>query len=164
MADHPLDPSGTAGGSAAPAPVRVLIVDDHRLMRSGLRAALVREPGFDAVGEAATAEEAVPLARILRPDVVLMDLEMPGAGGLAGIAMLRQLDVVPRVLMVSMHAAPEAARQALAAGAAGYVLKGTAHATLAPALRRVADGGVWVDPVLGLDAVGPPVRPSATAS
>jgi len=152
--DHPLHSPPAALPGVDGDDIRVLIVDDHRMMRSGLRMALGRADGFAAVGEAGTAEEAVPLARALRPDVVLMDLEMPGAGGLAGIGMVREVEPDALVVVVSMHAIPDTAREALAAGAVGYVVKASAHATLTPALRHVVAGGVWVDPLLGVDPGG----------
>lgn len=120
---------------------RILIVDDHALAREGLRAILNRAEGLDVVGEAATGEEAVAMALALQPDLVLMDIRL-GAGmdGLAAAAAIRVRGDRPRVLMLTMHDAPEYVRAALAAGATGYVLKDSKADDLIAAVRQVMDG------------------------
>ena len=149
MPDHSPVPAPPSTAAPPPAGIRVLIVDDHRLIRSAVRASLAREPGIVAVGEAGTAEEAAAVGARLMPDVVLMDCDMPGVGGIAGIALLRRVVPTARVLMLSMHGCPDTVRDAFAAGASGYVMKSSADGALTPALRAVAGGGTWLDPALG---------------
>jgi DNA-binding NarL/FixJ family response regulator len=121
-------------------PIRVLIADDHAVVRDGLSLVLSQLDGFDVVGEAATGDEAVKQAVILRPDVVLMDVQMPG---LDGVEATREItDLVPgvAVLMLSMYSDEAAAVGAMRAGARGYLLKGAGHADVAAALRAVVGG------------------------
>jgi DNA-binding NarL/FixJ family response regulator len=101
--------------------ISVLIVDDHALFRAGLRSRLELEHDITSVGEAATAEEAVGKARSLQPDLVLLDLLLPGTSGHEAIPKLAKVSPGSRVLVVSSQAAPSSVRQALSAGAAGYV-------------------------------------------
>ncbi|WP_428153424.1 response regulator [Brevundimonas sp.] len=120
---------------------RVLIVDDHPLAREGLRAMLNRADGLEVVGEASSGEEAVSLAVALTPDIVLMDIRL-GAGmdGLAAAAAIRTEVPASRVLMLTLHDAPEYVRAALAAGATGYVLKDASADELVAAVRQVLEG------------------------
>lgn len=129
-------------------PVRILLADDHGVMRSGLRYLLKAQPGFLVVGEAASGLEAVDRTRSLKPDLVVLDLSMPGMGGLDALKRIR--DEVPwvRVLVLTMHDDPEYVRQALASGAAGYVLKAAADSELITAIRTVAAGETYVYPTL----------------
>src|SRR5213075_709625 len=99
--------------------IRVLIVDDHALLREGLRSRLEREPGIAVVGEADTAERAAILARKLQPDLILLDLLLPRKGGYDAIPELRAVAPEARILVVSSQAAPSSVRRALSAGAAG---------------------------------------------
>lgn len=120
--------------------VRVLIVDDHQLAREGLRAVLA-DSGVDVVGMAATGEEAVALAATLAPDVVLMDVRLgPGIDGLEATRRIVALGVPSRVLMLTLHDMPAYVREALAAGASGYVLKDTAIGDLLAAIEQVMAG------------------------
>jgi DNA-binding NarL/FixJ family response regulator len=131
--------------------ISVLIVDDHALFRAGLRCRLELEQDITPVGEAATAEEAVGKARSLQPDLVLLDLLLPGTSGHEAIPELAKVSPGSRVLVVSS----QAARQALAAGAAGYVPKRASDQELVAAIRQVAAGDRYVDPDLGAKLVVP---------
>jgi DNA-binding NarL/FixJ family response regulator len=133
--------------------ISVLIVDDHALFRAGLRSRLQLEHDINPVGEAATAAQAVSKARALQPDLVLLDLLLPGTGGQEAIAELAKVSPRSRVLVVSSQAAPSSVRQALAAGAAGYVPKRASDQELVAAIRQVAAGDGYVDPDLGAKLV-----------
>jgi DNA-binding NarL/FixJ family response regulator len=135
--------------------ISVLIVDDHALFRAGLRSRLELEQDITPVGEAATAEEAVSKARSLQPDLVLLDLLLPGTSGQDAIPKLAKASPRSRVLVVSSQAAPSSVRQALAAGAAGYVPKRASDQELVAAIRQVAAGEGYVDPDLGAKLVVP---------
>jgi two-component system response regulator NreC len=129
--------------------IRVLIVDDHAVVRSGLRLLLDAEPDIEAVGEAPNAERALYEAIELKPDVVLMDLQMPEKGGIEGMPALLQALPTTRVLVLSMQDEPRYVRAAFEAGASGYVLKEAADSDLVAAVREVAGGGRYVHPTLG---------------
>lgn len=135
--------------------ISVLIVDDHALFRAGLRSRLELEQDITSVGEAATAEEAVGKARSLQPDLVLLDLLLPGTSGQDAIPKLAKVSPRSRVLVVSSQAAPSSVRQALSAGAAGYVPKRASDQELVAAIRHVAAGEGYVDPDLGAKLVVP---------
>ena len=127
--------------------VRVLIVDDHPMVREGLRSMLGAD-GIEVVGEAGTAADAVQMAERVRPDVVLLDLELPDAGGLAALADIKVRAPRTSVLVVTMHDEPRLVRQAVEGGAAGYVLKGVGRRELLASVRAVRDGESVVDPAL----------------
>jgi two-component system response regulator NreC len=129
--------------------IRLLIVDDHQLVRSGLRRLLEAEDDLIVEDEAGTAYDAVRLARLHKPDVVLLDVVMPGGSGLDALPEIRSAAPEARVLALSMQDDPTYVRQAFAAGARGYVLKEAADDELLTAIREVAGGGVYVDPQLG---------------
>jgi DNA-binding NarL/FixJ family response regulator len=135
--------------------IRVLIVDDHELLRAGLRSRLDREPGIAVVGEADTAERAVLMARKLQPDLILLDLLLPRKSGSDVIPELADVAPEARVLVVSSQAAPSSVRRALSAGAAGYLPKRSSDRDLVGAIRLVADGAGYVDPELGAKLVSP---------
>jgi two-component system, NarL family, response regulator NreC len=135
--------------------IRVLIVDDHELLRAGLRSRLEREPGIAVVGEAGTAERAVLMARKLQPDLILLDLLLPRKSGSDVIPELAEVAPEARVLVVSSQAAPSSVRRALSAGAAGYLPKRSSDRDLIAAIRLVADGAGYVDPDLGAKLVTP---------
>lgn len=129
--------------------IRVLVVDDHTVVRSGLRLLLDAEADIETVGEAPNAERAVFEAIELKPDVVLMDLMMPEKGGIEGMPAVLQAVPTAKVLVLSMQDEPRYVRAAFAAGASGYVLKEAAEAELVAAIREVANGGRYVHPTLG---------------
>jgi two-component system, NarL family, response regulator NreC len=129
--------------------IRVLVVDDHAVVRSGLRRVLDAEDDIETVGEAANAERAVFEAMELKPDVVLMDVTMPGKSGVEGLPALLQSVPDVRVLMLSMHDDPAYVRASFEAGASGYVLKEAADAEVVAAVRAVASGERYVHPALG---------------
>jgi two-component system, NarL family, response regulator DevR len=131
-----------------PGPIRILIADDHEVVRIGLASLLDRQDGFSVVGEAASGDEAVHLARILRPDVVVMDIRMPnGSGTDACRAITSELGDVP-VIMLTSYADEQAVFESIAAGASGYVLKRIGSGDLLDAIRTVADGRSLLDPAV----------------
>ncbi|HET7571920.1 MAG TPA: response regulator transcription factor [Gaiellaceae bacterium] len=129
--------------------IRVLIVDDHALVRSGLRLLLEAEDDLAVEDEGGTAEEAIRLARLHKPDVVLLDVVMPGGSGLDAVPEIRQAAPQAQILVLSMQDDPSYVREAFAAGASGYLLKEAADAELVAAVREVAAGGRYVHPALG---------------
>jgi DNA-binding NarL/FixJ family response regulator len=133
--------------------IRVLVTDDHMVLRTGVAALLEREHDMTAVGEAATADQAVIKARALQPDVILLDVVMPRKSGYDALPELQKVAPEAGVIMLSMQTSPSAVRQALMAGAAGYVSKHASDANLIDAIRRVARGARYVDPELGGDLV-----------
>jgi two-component system response regulator NreC len=130
-------------------PTRVLIVDDHAVVRSGLRLVLEAEEDVEPVGEAGTAREAVFQNRALKPDVILLDVVMPDQSGLDVIPTLLHERPEAKVLVLSMQDDPQYVKQAFAAGASGYVLKEAADKEVVAAVREVASGGRYVHPELG---------------
>jgi DNA-binding NarL/FixJ family response regulator len=140
--------------------IRVLIVDDHELLRAGLRSRLEGESGVAVVGEADTAERAVVMARKLQPDLILLDLLLPRKSGIEAIPELAHVAPQARVLVVSSQAAPSSVRQALSAGAAGYLPKRSSDYELVTAIKLVAGGGGYVDPDLGAKLVNPNSSPA----
>ena len=129
--------------------IRVLVVDDHAVVRAGLRRVLDAEPDIETVGEAPTAERAVFEALETKPDIVLMDVVMPGKSGIDGLPALLQAVPTARVLMLSMQDDPRYVREAFEAGASGYVLKEAADTDVVDAVRAVAAGERYVHPALG---------------
>jgi two-component system response regulator NreC len=130
-------------------PVRVLIVDDHAVVRSGIRLLLDREPDLEAVGEAGSAREAIFEARSLEPDVILIDVVMPDGSGLDAIPTLLHEHPETKILVLSMQDDPRYVREAFDAGARGYILKEAADVEVVAAVREVARGGRYVHPELG---------------
>jgi two-component system response regulator NreC len=126
--------------------VRVLVADDHAIVRTGIRHVLEGEPGFAVVGEAATGPEALALALELRPDVAVLDITMPGQSGLSVTAELRRHCPGTRVLILSMHDNTEYVLESVRAGAHGYLLKDTAATELRGAVRAVAQGESYFSP------------------
>jgi two-component system response regulator NreC len=129
--------------------IRVLVVDDHAVVRAGLRRVLDAEDDIETVGEAPNAERAVFEAIETKPDVVLLDVVMPGKTGIEGLPALLQAVPDVRVLMLSMQDDPRYVREAFEAGASGYVLKEAADTDVVEAVRAVASGERYVHPALG---------------
>jgi two-component system, NarL family, response regulator NreC len=127
----------------------VLIVDDHAVVRSGLRLVLDADEGIEPVGEAGNARDAIFEARSLKPDVILLDVVMPDQSGLEIIPQLLHENPDTKVLVLSMQDDPRYVREAFDAGASGYVLKEAADSEVVAAVREVAGGGRYVDPELG---------------
>jgi DNA-binding NarL/FixJ family response regulator len=127
-------------------PIRVLVADDHTIVRTGIRHVLEGEPGFDIVGEASNGAEAFELTIKLRPDVVVLDISMPSASGLQVAARLRAVPSPPRVLILSMHDNAEYVLESVRAGAHGYILKDTAATELRSAIRAVCRGESYFSP------------------
>jgi two-component system, NarL family, response regulator NreC len=143
--------------------IRILVVDDHAVVRSGLRLLLDAEEDIEVVGEAGNAQEALLRATLLQPDVLLLDVTMPGRNG---IEVAREAaDVAPdaKVVMLSMQDEPSYVREAFAAGAQGYVLKEAADTELVRAVREVAAGGRYVHPELGARLVSADAKAQAEA-
>jgi DNA-binding NarL/FixJ family response regulator len=129
--------------------IRILIVDDHAVVRSGLRLLLEREDDLEVVAEAGSADEGVRAARLEKPDVVLLDVVMPGRSGLEAAEEIVQASKGAKVLVLSMQDDPTYVREAFASGASGYMLKEAADTELVQAIREVAAGGRYVHPTLG---------------
>lgn len=127
-------------------PIRVLLADDHAVLRSGLRLLLTSQNEFEVVGEASSGIETLSLAEHLHPDLILLDLSMPAVGGLDALPTLRKLVPSTRILILTMHDDPQYLRQALKHGASGYVLKKAVDAELLSAMRSVLRGEVYVHP------------------
>jgi two-component system, NarL family, response regulator NreC len=125
---------------------RVLLADDHAVLRSGLRLLLTSQNEYEVVGEASSGKETLSLAEQLQPDLILLDLSMPFLGGLEALPALRKLVPSTRILILTMHDDPQYLRQALKNGASGYVLKKAADAELLSAMRAVLRGEVYVHP------------------
>jgi DNA-binding NarL/FixJ family response regulator len=140
-------------------PVRLHIVDDHPVVRQGLRAFLATRADFDVVGEAGDGEAAVAEAARLRPDVILMDLVMPGLDGLEAIGRIRAADPAARILVLTSFASEEQVLPALRRGAAGYLLKDAAPAELEAAIRAVHRGDGLLDPAVTRAVLAEVVRP-----
>lgn len=126
--------------------IRVLVVDDHAVVREGIRGVLASTPGFVVVGEAADGAEALELAKEHTPDVVVLDLTMPGMSGLEATVALRRQSSTVRVLILSMHDHPEYVLQAVRAGAHGYVLKDATPDELRTAVKAVHGGSNYFAP------------------
>lgn len=130
--------------------IRILIADDHSLIRTGLRTILNAQPGFEIVGEAADGHETLRLAQELRPDVVLTDISMPGPVG-GGIAVARRLkEILPsiRVLILTVHEDESLLREAVRAGAAGYIIKRAAETELVTAIEAACRGELYIHPAM----------------
>jgi DNA-binding NarL/FixJ family response regulator len=126
--------------------IRVLVADDHAVVREGIRHVLEREPGFEVVAEAANGSEVLPLAERHRPDVAVLDISMPGESGIQVAAQLRQRLPETRILILSMYDNAEYVLESVRAGAHGYILKDTAATELRRAIRAVQNGEAFLSP------------------
>ncbi len=131
-----------------PEPIRVLIADDHPLFRSGMRALLMADEGTEVSGEATTGEEAIALAAECRPDVVLMDLQMPDVNGIEATRRILRTNPNTRILVVTMFEDDHSVFSAIRAGARGYVLKGAKPDEVLRAIRGVASGEAIFSPAV----------------
>jgi DNA-binding NarL/FixJ family response regulator len=144
--------------------VRIVLVDDHAVVRAGYRRFLEQEPGYSVIGEAASGEEAYALLQRLSPDIVLLDLSMPGLGGLSSLRRFKLRWPLLPVLVFSMHDTVAFATQALRAGANGYVTKGSDPQLMVDAVRSVLQGGQALSPDIRqrLERVAADIRASPT--
>ena len=126
--------------------IRILIADDHVLVRAGIRALLEKQPHIEVVAEASNGQEAIELVRKLQPDVTLMDISMPGLSGLEAVRQLAKECPGTRSIFLSMHADEEYVWRALQAGASGYLVKGGSLVELNLAVNSVAGGGTYLSP------------------
>jgi len=140
--------------TAAAARLRVLLAEDHEMVREGIKALVNAQPDMEVVGEAASGRLAVQLAQELHPDGVVMDISMPEMNGLKATARLKELCPRVRVLALTRHADAGFIRQLFSAGATGYVLKQSASAELVRAIRAVASGGSFLDPQITGKVIG----------
>lgn len=138
-------------GEANPAPIRVLIVDDHAVVREGIAALLGRQPDMMAVGEASDGDEAVALFRELAPDVTLMDIQMGRMGGIEAIEQIRRTSPDARILVLTTYPGDAQVVRAIRAGAAGYLLKNCIRKELLDAIRAVHAGGRVLSPDVAHD-------------
>ncbi|WP_206244975.1 response regulator transcription factor [Novosphingobium terrae] len=131
--------------------IRILIVDDHLIIREGVAAILENEEDMALIGEAADGMEAVEQFRALRPDVILMDIQMPGLNGLQAIATIMAEAPAAKILVLTTYPGDNQASRALAAGASGYMLKSSLRKDMLEAIRKVAGGATYVDPDVAQD-------------
>ena len=129
--------------------IRILVVDDHAVVRSGLKLLLSSEDDMEVVGDAGNADQAALRAELLKPDIVLLDVVMPGRSGIEITPEILERSPDSKVLVLSMQDDPRYVREAFGAGASGYVLKEAADAEVVHAIREVASGGRYVNPELG---------------
>jgi two-component system response regulator NreC len=135
---------GPVGG-----PITVLLAEDHRVVRAGLRLLLDRQDGIEVVGESGDIAETERRAAELRPRVIVLDIDMPDGSSIPAIPRIQQSAPGARIVILTMHTAPALARDALRAGATGFVLKEAAEAELIDAIRAVAAGRTYLNPELG---------------
>jgi two-component system response regulator NreC len=143
--------------------IKVVLVDDHAVVRSGLRLLLNAQDDVEVIGEAGNAKDAVFRARALKPDVILLDVVMPGESGIEVLPTLLKESPETKILVLSMQDDPSYVREAFAAGASGYVLKEAADEEVVSAVREIAGGGRYVHPTLGARMVAADVQARAAA-
>ena len=142
-----------------PDPIRILLADDHPLFREGVALSLGTEPDFEVIAQTGSGEEAVELARRLRPDMALLDVEMAGMGGVAAAGKISASAPEIRIMMLTVSENRENLLAALKVGAHGYVLKGVSASDLRAIVRRVAGGEAYVTPALAADMLTDLSRP-----
>jgi two-component system response regulator NreC len=143
-------------------PIKIVIADDHVVVRRGLRLLLDAEEGFEVVAEAGDVDDAMRYTRAHRPHVLVLDLNMPGTlTSLEAIPQILEATPDSRVVVLTMQEDPEFARQALGGGASGYVLKEAADGELVEAIRAAAAGGTYLNPRLGAQLAAAPAQPEA---
>ncbi len=140
--------------------IRILLADDHAILREGLKALLKLSDDFQVVGEAADGHEAVDACARLHPDLVLMDIAMPGLGGLEATIAIKKANPEVKVLVLTQYEDAEYVRRFLKAGVSGYVLKRAAGPELAQAIRAAAGGGLVLDPSIAREALREPAGAS----
>jgi DNA-binding NarL/FixJ family response regulator len=140
--------------------IRVLLADDHAIVREGLKSLINSQPGMEVIGEASDGDGAVDLVAALDPDVVVVDVSMPGLNGAQVTTRLRAAKPDRKVIVLTVHEDKGYLRLLLEAGASGYVLKRSAAAELVQAIRTVADGGTYLDPSLAAGVVDDFMRPA----
>jgi two-component system response regulator NreC len=143
--------------------IKVVLVDDHAVVRSGLRLLLDANEDIEVVGEAGNAKDAIFRARALKPDVMLLDVVMPGESGIEVLPALLKESPDTKVLILSMQDDPSYVREAFGAGASGYVLKEAADEEVVSAVREIAAGGHYVHPALGARMVTAEAQERAAA-
>jgi two-component system response regulator NreC len=143
--------------------ISVVLVDDHAVVRSGLRLLLEAQDDIEVVGEAGDAKDAIFRARAFKPNVILLDVVMPGESGIEALPKLLKESPETRVLVLSMQDDPSYVREAFAAGASGYVLKEAADEEVVAAVREIAGGGNYVHPALGARMVAAEAKERAAA-
>jgi two-component system, NarL family, response regulator NreC len=143
--------------------IKIVLVDDHAVVRSGLRLLLDGQADIEVVGEAGNGKDAVFRARALQPDVILLDVVMPGESGIEVLPKLLHESPEAKVLVLSMQDDPSYVREAFAAGASGYVLKEAADEEVVSAVREIAAGGSYVHPALGARMVAADAKERAAA-
>ncbi|MDA8235684.1 MAG: response regulator transcription factor [Clostridia bacterium] len=128
--------------------IKIVLVDDHAVFRSGLAFLMNSQPDMEVIGEAASGEEAVRVCEELRPHVILLDLTMPGMGGLAAMQHVKALNPDIKILVLTMHDDEGYLRNVLQLGGAGYIVKKAAHTEVLAAVRQVYNGEIYIDPSL----------------
>jgi DNA-binding NarL/FixJ family response regulator len=137
-------------------PIRVVIADDHAIVRDGIRALLATADDVEVVGEAANGRDAIAIAADAAPDIILMDIAMPDLGGLEATLEIRRRSPAVKIIVVSQHADAEYVRRFMAAGVSGYMIKKSAGADLLAAIRAASRGGLVLDPAIARDALAAP--------
>ena len=143
--------------------IKIVLVDDHAVVRSGLRLLLDAQDDMEVIGEAGNSKDAVFRARALTPDLILLDVVMPGESGIDVLPQLLKESPETKVLVLSMQDDPSYVREAFAAGASGYVLKEAADEEVVSAVREIAGGGHYVHPTLGARMVAAEAQERAAA-
>jgi two-component system response regulator NreC len=148
------------GGDPAAATIRIVLADDHAVVRSALRMLLDAEPGLEVVAEAGDVDGAIRYVRGHRPEVLILDLNMPGRASLDALPEFREVSPDTRIVVLTMQSEPAFAREAMQAGVLGYILKEAADSELVKAVRLAADGRTYLQPEVGARLAAQPVGPA----